>query len=118
MPSHDFRAPRLFVAADLVPDSRVGLERDQSNYLGNVLRLGAGAAILVFNGRDGEWQAAIEGRKRPDSLVVLKQTRPQDALPDVTYAFAPIKHARLDYVVQKAGATAGARSGIVSGGAV
>src|SRR5512139_417075 len=102
MPSHDFRAPRLFVDAPLVQDATVMLDRNQSNYLGNVLRLGAGSAILVFNGRDGEWQAAIEGRKRPDSLVVLQQTRPQDRLIDLAYVFAPLKHARLDYMVQKA----------------
>jgi 16S rRNA (uracil1498-N3)-methyltransferase len=102
MPSHDFRAPRLFVDAALAQDARVALDRDQSNYLGNVLRLAAGAAILAFNGRDGEWQAAIEGRKRPDSLVILKQTRPQDRLADLAYVFAPLKHARLDYMVQKA----------------
>ncbi|MGY8667952.1 16S rRNA (uracil(1498)-N(3))-methyltransferase [Bradyrhizobium sp. UFLA05-109] len=102
MPSHDFRAPRLFVEADLIQDAKVALDRDQSNYLGNVLRLGAGDPILAFNGRDGEWQAAIEGRKRPDALVILKQTRTQDQLPDLAYVFAPLKHARLDYVVQKA----------------
>src|SRR6516164_4327351 len=102
MPSHDFRAPRLFVDAPLAQDASVGLDRDQGNYLGNVLRLAAGASILVFNGRDGEWQAAIEGRKRPDSLVVLRQTRPQDRPIELAYIFAPLKHARLDYMVQKA----------------
>ncbi|MEY9593488.1 16S rRNA (uracil1498-N3)-methyltransferase [Bradyrhizobium yuanmingense] len=101
MPSHDFRAPRLFVDATLAQDARVPLDRDQSNYLGNVLRLAAGAEVLAFNGRDGEWQAAIEGRKRPDGLVILQQTRPQDHLADLTYVFAPLKHARLDYMVQK-----------------
>lgn len=102
MPEFDFRAPRLFVDADLGQDAVVALERDQSNYLGNVLRLAAGASILVFNGRDGEWQAAIAGRKRPETLMILQRTRPQDSLPDVTYVFAPLKHARLDYMVQKA----------------
>lgn len=102
MPSHDFRAPRLFVDAVLAQDARVPLDRDQSNYLGNVLRLAAGAEVLAFNGRDGEWQAAIEGRKRPDGLVILQQMRPQDRLADLTYVFAPLKHARLDYMVQKA----------------
>jgi 16S rRNA (uracil1498-N3)-methyltransferase len=56
----------------------------------------------VFNGRDGEWQARIAGRKRPDSLEILTRTRPQDRLPDIAYVFAPLKHARLDYMVQKA----------------
>ena len=77
-------------------------QADQSNYLGNVLRLAAGDDILVFNGRDGEWQASIAGRKRPDSLEIRRQTRPQDRLPDLAYVFAPLKHARLDYMVQKA----------------
>jgi 16S rRNA (uracil1498-N3)-methyltransferase len=80
----------------------VPLEREQSNYLGNVLRLGTGDNILVFNGRDGEWQASIAGRKRPDSLLIGARTRPQDRLPDLAYVFAPLKHARLDYMVQKA----------------
>ena len=102
MPEFDFRAPRLFVDAPLANGAAVTLERDQSNYLGNVLRLSAGDTILVFNGRDGEWQATISGRKRPDTLAVIGQTRPQDRLPDLAYVFAPLKHARLDYMVQKA----------------
>jgi 16S rRNA (uracil1498-N3)-methyltransferase len=102
MPEFDFRAPRLFIDAPLKAGDRIALERNQSNYLGNVLRLGAGERILVFNGRDGEWQAQIEGRKRPDGLTIVAQTRPQDRLPDIAYVFAPLKHARLDYIVQKA----------------
>lgn len=102
MPDLDFRAPRLFVDTPLREGEKIALERNQSNYLGNVLRLSSGETILVFNGRDGEWKAAIEGRKRPDGLTILARTRPQDALPDIAYVFAPLKHARLDYMVQKA----------------
>lgn len=102
MPLTDFRSPRLFVDAPLSAGARIALERGQANYLGNVLRLGAGDAILIFNGRDGEWRAAIGGGKRPDRLEVVAQTRPQDSLPDLAYVFAPLKHARLDYMVQKA----------------
>src|ERR1700738_531874 len=102
MPLRDFDRPRLFVDAVLATGETVALERSQSNYLGNVLRLSAGDTILVFNGRDGEWQAAISGRKRPDGLNIVAQTRPQDRLPDLAYVFAPLKHARLDYMVQKA----------------
>ena len=102
MPQLDFRSPRLFVDHPLKGGETVALDRNQSNYLGNVLRLASGESVLVFNGRDGEWQAAISGRKRPDHLTLLMQTRPQDRLPDVAYVFAPLKHARLDYIVQKA----------------
>ena len=102
MPEHDFRIPRLFVDAPLAAGPGVALDRDQANYLGNVLRLASGASVLVFNGRDGEWQADIVGRKRPERLTIVKQTREQDHLGDVTYVFALLKHARLDYIVQKA----------------
>jgi len=102
MPQLDFRQPRLFVDAAMAAGETVALERSQSNYLGNVLRLSEGDTILVFNGRDGEWQASIGGRKRPDRLRIVTQTRPQDRLPDLAYVFAPLKHARLDYMVQKA----------------
>jgi 16S rRNA (uracil1498-N3)-methyltransferase len=102
MPQLDFRAPRLFIDGPLSAGASVGLDRNQSNYLGNVLRLSAGKSVLVFNGRDGEWQAAIAGRKRPDNLTIVTRTRQQDHLPDVAYVFAPLKHARLDYMVQKA----------------
>jgi 16S rRNA (uracil1498-N3)-methyltransferase len=102
MPETDIRAPRLFVDAPLAKGAAIAIERDQGNYLGNVLRLTSGDSILVFNGREGEWQATIAGRKRPESLAIGGQTRPQDRLPDLVYAFAPLKHARLDYMVQKA----------------
>lgn len=102
MPTHDFCKTRLFVNAALESGATVTLEHDQSNYLGNVLRLAAGDGVLVFNGRDGEWQAVISGRKRPDGLEITTRTRSQDHSPDLTYVFAPLKHARLDYMVQKA----------------
>ncbi len=102
MPKLDFRSPRLFVDAPLSEGTGIALDRDQSNYLGNVLRLAAGAAVLVFNGRDGEWQATLAGRKRPDRAEIVSRVREQDRLPDLHYVFAPLKHARLDYMVQKA----------------
>ena len=80
----------------------VPLDRADGNYLGNVLRLAEGARIRVFNGRDGEWLATIAGRKRPEALAIGEQLRPQQNPADLTYAFAPLKHARLDYMAQKA----------------
>jgi 16S rRNA (uracil1498-N3)-methyltransferase len=102
-PEDDFRAPRLWVSENLVAGAGIDLDRQQANYLGNVLRLGEGASILVFNGRDGEWRARI-GRsdRRTLSLLIEEQVRAQRSGPDIHYVFAPLKRARLDYVVQKA----------------
>jgi len=100
---YDFAAPRLFVDAPLAAGGRVPLDRAQANYLLNVLRSKAGDSVLVFNGRDGEWRAeiAVEGRKAAD-LTPVELTRAQTQALDLIYLFAPLKHARLDYMVQKA----------------
>jgi 16S rRNA (uracil1498-N3)-methyltransferase len=99
----DFRTPRVYVAQDLATGSEVKLDPQQTNYLINVLRLGAGAAVLLFNGRDGEFSASLTmSSRKAASLVVGAQTRPQETPPDVDYLFAPLKHARLDYMAQKA----------------
>jgi 16S rRNA (uracil1498-N3)-methyltransferase len=101
--SYDFTARRLFVAADLGPGAAVDLGRDQSNYLRNVLRLESGARVLVFNGRDGEWRARLDcSGKRDAKLVAEESTRAQPPARDLHLLFAPLKHARLDYMVQKA----------------
>jgi len=99
----DFKTPRLCVAARLAMGVTLALTAEQTNYIVNVLRLGARARVLVFNGRDGEYSAslAVVSRKGA-SLLVGAQTRPQETPPDVDYLFAPLKHARLDYVAQKA----------------
>ena len=70
MPRADFRTPRLYVDAALSHGASVPLAPEQSNYLGNVLRLKSGDKVLAFNGRDGEWRAAIAGRKRPEQLTI------------------------------------------------
>lgn len=94
---------RMFVEAPLTVGASVACTPEQANYLVNVMRLAAGAEILVFNGRDGEWRARLaEVGKRRCSLECLALVRPQQDGPDVHYAFAPLKHARLDYMVQKA----------------
>jgi 16S rRNA (uracil1498-N3)-methyltransferase len=100
---YDFSAPRLFVDAPLAEGSSVPLERAQANYLLNVLRLRTGADVLVFNGRDGEWRATLSGEGRKSAgLEAVERTRPQTQPNDLLYLFAPLKHARLDYMVQKA----------------
>lgn len=99
----DFTLIRLFIATALARDERVALDPSQFNYLKNVLRFGDGDGLLVFNGRDGEWQARfLPLGKRTGVVEVIAQARPQPAASDLWYLFAPLKHARLDYMVQKA----------------
>ena len=103
MARSDFRTPRLCVSEALATGVEVKLDPQQTNYLVNVLRLGAGAGVLLFNGRDGEFSAGLNTSSRKSaSLIVGARTRAQAAPPDIDYLFAPLKHARLDYIAQKA----------------
>jgi 16S rRNA (uracil1498-N3)-methyltransferase len=102
MARYDFRSPRLYVEQPLEASTVVELSPAQSHYLKHVLRLADEAAVLVFNGRDGEWRASLRSTGRQIELVALERTRAQTPGPDLEYLFAPLKHARLDYMVQKA----------------
>lgn len=103
MPRYDFISQRLFVHEQLKEGEALELNKGQSNYIINVLRFKDGDPLLVFNGRDGEWQAHLQllGRKKA-KLVVTAQTRPQTPEYSLHYLFAPLKQARLEYMIQKA----------------
>jgi len=95
--------PRLHVNETLAEDREVALSRQQTHYLVDVLRLGKGDALRVFNGRDGEWLASLANISRKSVTIRSeKHLAPPRPPPDIDYLFAPLKHARLDYVAQKA----------------
>jgi len=94
---------RLFVEPDLQAGLGVVPTRDQIHYLLNVMRLKEGAKVRVFNGRHGEWSAHLHAVTKRSCLIALdQQTREQDVLPDIWLLFAPVKRARIDFIVQKA----------------
>jgi 16S rRNA (uracil1498-N3)-methyltransferase len=94
---------RLFVEPDLAPRAEVAVGRDHANYLFNVMRLGLGEAVALFNGRDGEWRAEVASAgKRGGALVCVERLRAQDGVPDLWLLFAPLKKARTDFVAEKA----------------
>jgi 16S rRNA (uracil1498-N3)-methyltransferase len=95
--------PRLHLAAHLTADHDIALDREQGHYLAHVLRLVPGDAVHVFNGRDGEWLAYLATvSKKLVSVRCERRLRDVSPPPDVDFLFAPLKHARLDYLVQKA----------------
>ncbi|KAF0121906.1 MAG: hypothetical protein FD152_3714 [Xanthobacteraceae bacterium] len=103
MAAYDFKAIRLFVAGPISAGATLPLDRDQANYLLNVMRLDDGARIAIFDGLSGEWAARLARTgKKAASLVAEEQIRPQPTPGDLWLLFAPLKHARLDYMVQKA----------------
>ena len=95
--------PRLFVRQPLGEATPIELDPNQANYLGNVLRLKEGAELLVFDGLSGEWLARItEAGKKRMALLVERQNRDAETIPDVWLAFAPVKRAQTDWLIEKA----------------
>lgn len=95
--------PRLFIEDDLAAGAALSLDGPRAHYLRDVLRLGIGAQVLLFNGRDGEWRATVTASaKRSLDLGIESQTRPQDSEPDLWLCFAPVKKARIDFIAEKA----------------
>jgi 16S rRNA (uracil1498-N3)-methyltransferase len=95
--------PRLYVAPDLGEGADITLDADQSHYLTRVLRLGAGAPVRLFNGRDGEFEAELVNGTKAAAVLKLKgQMRQQHRVPDLWLMFSPLKKARTDFLVEKA----------------
>jgi 16S rRNA (uracil1498-N3)-methyltransferase len=95
--------PRLFVREPLGEGARIDLDTAQANYLGNVLRLREDAELLVFDGISGEWLARIANAERKRmTLSVERRTREPETIPDIWLAFAPVKRAQTDWLVEKA----------------
>jgi 16S rRNA (uracil1498-N3)-methyltransferase len=94
---------RLYVREPLVEGAAVALDARQANYLGNVMRKSVGDELLLFDGRSGEWLARIaETGKKRMTLTVERPTREPETLPDLLLAFAPVKRAQTDWLVEKA----------------
>src|ERR1700719_283199 len=99
------RAPRLHLNAGLAAGCEIELEPARAHYLRSVLRLGPGAAVAVFNAEDGEWLCRIAGIGKNGARLTaeaqLREPEPETET-DLWLLFAPIKRARLDWLVEKA----------------
>src|SRR5258708_1998700 len=94
---------RLFVEAELSSGGSAELSADQAHYLRAVLRLREGQVVALFNGRQGEFRARIESLARGRCTVAIDtQLRAQARDGDLWLVFAPIKRARIDFLIEKA----------------
>jgi len=94
---------RLFVQARLGEGEAIELGPERAHYLSRVMRLAPGEAVLVFNGRDGEWRARLESLGRRSALAVVEaRTRLQAAGSDLELIVALVKRAALETIVEKA----------------
>lgn len=103
MARYEFATHRLFVEHPLASGGTLPLDPAQFNYLAHVLRMPEGGRLLTFNGRDGEFEATFSFTgKKSAAIRILGQTRAQERAGKIHLAFAPLKSARLEYMIQKA----------------
>jgi 16S rRNA (uracil1498-N3)-methyltransferase len=95
--------PRLYVERPLAAGATIAADERAHHYLRNVMRRSAGDALVLFNGRDGEFAAEIAAiDKRKAELAVTQLRRPQDSVPDLVLCFAPLKKDAVDFLIEKA----------------
>jgi 16S rRNA (uracil1498-N3)-methyltransferase len=96
-------APRLFVPGPLTEGTIVMLDGSQAHYLGKVMRLAAGDAVILCDDQTGEWGARAQAvSKREISLTVEMRLRPREEVPDFALCAALLKKDRFDLVLEKA----------------
>ncbi len=94
--------PRLYVEQQLSRDATIIADERAHHYLRNVMRRSAGDAVVLFNGRDGEFEATIARLdRRAAELRVTKLRRRQDHVPDLWLCFAPLKKDAVDFLIEK-----------------
>ncbi|MEZ5994729.1 MAG: 16S rRNA (uracil(1498)-N(3))-methyltransferase [Hyphomonadaceae bacterium] len=95
--------PRLLINQTLRAGAEIALDESQARHVGTVLRLDPGAALRLFNSRDGEWRARVASKsKRGMSVLVETQVRAPAGAPDLDLLFAPVKRHATDLIVEKA----------------
>ena len=94
--------PRLYVTDDLRADTTIAADERAQHYLRNVMRRSVGDSVVLFNGRDGEFEAEIAAiDKRKAALKVTRLRRAQDSVPDLILCFAPLKKDAIDFLIEK-----------------
>ncbi|AKM10531.1 16S rRNA (uracil(1498)-N(3))-methyltransferase [Croceicoccus naphthovorans] len=96
-------APRLFVKGELAAGQQRAIEGPQAHYLGRVMRVGEGDAVILCDNFSGEWAArVVTAGKREVVLEIADHLRPREDVPDFTLCPALLKKPRFDQVLEKA----------------
>lgn len=98
------RIPRLYVPIPLSSGARVTLDQNAANHAVRVLRLSAGAPLILFNGEGGEYAGLIESIHRHSVTIAVGEIHDpgRESPLDITLAQGVSRGERMDYTLQKA----------------
>ncbi len=77
------------------------LSKPQSHYVQNVLRLGVGDVVRLFDGLSGEYVAKIEKIGKETVIRVQQLLRPQGEWCGPWLFFSPLKKNAMDFLIEK-----------------
>jgi 16S rRNA (uracil1498-N3)-methyltransferase len=98
------RTTRVYVDLELNSDREIVLPLGQSTHLLRVLRLRAGAALTLFNGRGGEYAAELVGSGKSGARLAVRAHSPveRESPLALTLLQGIARGDRMDVIVQKA----------------
>ncbi len=98
------RVPRLFVDAELRPNATLSLPENAAHHAARVLRLQEGDAVVLFDGRGGEYEArlSLPGRGQVAAETGARSDIERESSLEVTLVQAVSSSEKMDFTVQKA----------------
>ncbi len=98
------RIPRVYTPQALQPGLTLNLTPAAAHHVGRVLRLEAGAPLILFNGEGGEYEARIVASNRAGVLAMVERHRPleRESPLRITLLQGISRGERMDYTLQKA----------------
>jgi 16S rRNA (uracil1498-N3)-methyltransferase len=96
--------PRLFCATPLQPGASIYLPEAPAHHVARVLRLGEGNALILFDGRGGQWCATISHIDKRGVRVALGQHNAREAESplQLTLLQGIASADKMDWIIQKA----------------
>ncbi|MBC7803311.1 MAG: 16S rRNA (uracil(1498)-N(3))-methyltransferase [Candidatus Parcubacteria bacterium] len=98
------RVPRLYVEAQLSPHARLELPENAAHHAARVLRLREGDAVLLFDGRGGEYEAVLSMPGRGQVLAAIGPRRDveRESPLAMTLVQGVSSGEKMDFTIQKA----------------
>jgi 16S rRNA (uracil1498-N3)-methyltransferase len=104
MKDRQSRVPRLYVDAELSPQTRLVLPDEAAHHAARVLRLREGDSALLFDGRGGEYEAQLSmpGRGQVVAGIGARRDMDRESPLAVTLVQAVSSGEKMDFTIQKA----------------
>lgn len=98
------RVPRIYTDLDLSPGQQIDLDEQAARHVGTVLRMQPGRALILFNGRGGEYRASVSEVRKKNVRVRIDgfDAIERESSLRIHLGLAISRGERMDWALQKA----------------